>query len=96
MSTPATEEPSLLTILVRSVVAAGVLSAGTAVRRAASTAGAYFVVAILFAVSLCFLTFGGYLALSLAIGSIHASLIIGCVYLFLGLIAALVLQARRR
>jgi hypothetical protein len=96
MSAPATEGSSLLTLLARSVVAAGALSAGTAVRHAASAAGAYFVVAVLFAVSLCFLTFAGYFAMSAAIGSIHASLIMGCVYLFLGLIAALVLQMRRR
>ena len=96
MSTPATEGPSLLALLARSVAAVGALSAGTAARRAASTAGGYLVVAILFSVSLCFLTFAGYLALSLAMGSIQASLIVGCVYLFLGLIAALVLQARRR
>ena len=37
------------------------------------------VVAALFAVSLCFLTFSGYRAISLALGSIYASLIIGCV-----------------
>ena len=54
------------------------------------------VVAVLFAVSLCFLTFAGYRALSLAMGSIQASLIVGCAYLFLALVAALVLQVRRR
>lgn len=96
MSTPASDSPSLLAILARSVAAVGALSAGTAARRAASTAGGYLVVAILFAVSLCFLTFAGYHAMSLALGSIQASLIVGCIYLFLGLIAALVLQARQR
>lgn len=97
MSTPSTDDgPSLLTTLARSVVAIGALTAGTAVRNAASTAGGYLVVAILLAVSLCFLTFAGYSAIALAMGSIHASLIVGCVYLFLGLIAALVLQVRRR
>ena len=95
MSAPASDGPSLLTTLVQSVVAMGALSAGTAARRAASEAGGYLVVAILFVVSMCFLTFAGYRALSLAMGSVQASLIVGCVYLFLGLTAALVLQARR-
>ena len=65
-------------------------------RRAASTASGYAIVALLFAVSLCFLTFAGYRALELAMGSIQASLIVGCAYLFLALVAALVLQVRRR
>lgn len=96
MSAPETESPSLLMILARSVAAVGALSAGTAARRAASTAGSYLAVAVLFAVSLCFFTVAGYQAMAAAMGSIHASLIVGCAYLFLGLIAALVLQARRR
>jgi hypothetical protein len=53
------------------------------------------VVAGLFAVSLCFLTFAGYRAISLTLGSIYASLIVGCAYLVAGLIAALILQGRR-
>lgn len=96
MSPPASEGSSLLMDLVKSLAALGALSAGTAVRRAVSTAGGYVVVGILLAVSLCFLTFAGYRALSLAMGSIHASLIVGCAYLFAALIAALVLQMRRR
>jgi hypothetical protein len=96
MSAPATEGPSLLTMLVRSVAAVGALSAEAAARRAAATAAGYLVVALLFAASLCFLTFAGYQAISLAMSSVHASLIVGCAYLFLGLVAALVLQARRR
>ena len=96
MSAPASEGSSLLTDLVKSLAALGALSAGAAVRRAASTVGGYVVVGILLAVSLCFLTFAGYRALSLAMGSIHASLIVGCAYLFAALIAALVLQMRRR
>jgi hypothetical protein len=58
--------------------------------------GGYMVVAALFGVSLCFLTFSGYRAISLAMGSIYASLIVGCVYLVVGLVATLILQARRR
>lgn len=96
MSAPATEGTSLLMVLAKSLAAIGALSAGTAARRAASTAGGYVVVAVLFAVSLCFLTFAGYHALSVAIGTIHASLIVGCTYLFLALVTALVLQMRRR
>ena len=82
--------------LLKSLAALGALSAGTAVRRAASTAGGYLVVGVLLVVSLCFLTFAGYRALSLAMGSIHASLIVGCAYLFAALLAVLVLQVRRR
>ncbi|WP_170302822.1 hypothetical protein [Reyranella soli] len=82
--------------LVKSLAAFGALSVGTAVRRAASTVGGYLVVGILLAVSLCFLTLAGYRALSQAMGSIHASLIVGCAYLFAALLAALVLQVRRR
>ena len=90
------ERSSLLVDLLKSLAALGALSAGTAVRRGASTVGGYFVIGILLAVSLCFLTFAGYRALSLAMGSIHASLIVGCAYLFAALLAALVLQMRRR
>ena len=96
MSAPTSEGSSLLMDLVKSLAALGVLSASTAIRRAVSTAGGYVVVGILLAVSLCFLTFAGYRALSVAMGSIHASLIVGCAYLFTALIAALVLQMRRR
>lgn len=96
MSTSASDSPSLLTVLARSVAAVGALSIGAAAQRAVSTAGGYLVVAILFGVSLCFLTFAGYLAMSVALGSILASLIVGCAYLFLALITALVLQVRRR
>jgi drug/metabolite transporter (DMT)-like permease len=95
MSAPS-EGSSLLVSLVKSLAAIGALSAGDAARRAASTAGSYAIVALLFAVSLCFLTFAGYRALELATGAIQSSLIVGCAYLFLALVAALVLQIRRR
>jgi hypothetical protein len=91
-----TERSSLVADLVKSLATLGALTAGTAVRRAASTAAGYLVVGILLAVSLCFLTFAGYRALSFAMGSIHAALIVGCAYLFAALVAALVLQVRRR
>ena len=90
------EGSSLLADLLKSLASLGALSVGTAVRRAALSVGGYVVVGILFAVSLCFLTFAGYGALSLAMGSINASLIVGCAYLFAALLAALVLQLRRR
>ncbi len=96
MTAPATEGSSLLTVLARTLAAFGALSAGAAARRTASTVGGYVAVVILLATSLGFLTFAGYRALSLAIGSVHASLIVGCAYLFLALVAALILQARRR
>ena len=86
----------MLADLLKSLASLGALSVGTAVRRAALSVGGYVVVGILFAVSLCFLTFAGYGALSLAMGSINASLIVGCAYLFAALLAALVLQVRRR
>ena len=91
-----TDRSSLLADLVKSLSTLGALYASTAIRRAASTVGGYIVVGILLAVSLCFLTFAGYRALSLALGSINASLIIGCAYLFVAVLVALVLQMRRR
>lgn len=96
MSAPSADGSSLLTVLVKSLATVVALSAGTAARRAVSTASGYGVVAILFIVSLCFLTFAGYSALQSAIGGVHASLIVGCAYLFLALVATLVLQVRRR
>ena len=96
MSPPSQDGSSLLTALVKSLAAIGALSVGAAARRAASTAGGYAIVALLFAVSLCFLTFAGYRALELAMGSIQASLIVGCAFLFLALVSALALQVRRR
>lgn len=96
MSAPSQDGSSLLTVLVKSLAAVATLSVGAAAQRAASTAGGYAIVALLFAVSLCFLTFAGYRALDVAMGGIQASLIVGCAYLFLALVAALVLQIRRR
>jgi drug/metabolite transporter (DMT)-like permease len=96
MSVPSQDGSSLLTALVKSLAAVGALSVGATARRAASTAGGYAIVALLFAASLGFLTFAGYHTLELAMGGIQASLIVGCAYLFLALVAALVLQIRRR
>ena len=47
-------------------------------------------------VSLCFLTFAGYQAISLTLGSIYAALIVGSAFLVGGLVATVVVQARRR
>jgi hypothetical protein len=91
-----TPEPSLLAVLARSLVMVGSVVAANAGRRAASMVVGYAVVGGLFAVSLCFLTLSGYRAISLALGSIYGSLIVGCVYLVAGLVAAVVLQSRRR
>lgn len=96
MTGPGTEAPSILATLVKSLAVFGAVAAGNAGRRAASMVGGYVVVAALFGVSLCFLTFSGYRAISLAMGSIYASLIVGCVYLVVGLVATLILQARHR
>lgn len=95
MSDNAPEGPSIAGVLAKSVALFAAVVAGGAVRRAGATVGGYVVVAILFVVSLCFLTFAGYGALSQAMGSILASLIVGCGYLLVALVAALVLQARR-
>ena len=96
MSERNTEEPTLLAVLAKSLAIVGSAVAANAGRRAASSIAGFAVVAGLFTVSLCFLTFAGYRAISLTLGSIYASLIVGCVYLVAGLIAALVLQGRRR
>ena len=56
----------------------------------------YGLVAGLFGVNLCFLTFAGYQAASLTLGSIYAALIVGSAFLVGGLIATVVVQARRR
>jgi hypothetical protein len=82
--------------LVKTLVAVATLSAGTAARRAVATACGYGVVASLCAVSLGFLTFAGYRALQSAMGSVYASLIVGVAYLLMALVAALLLQLRRR
>jgi hypothetical protein len=96
MSSAGTEGPSIVAVLVKSLALAGAVTAANVGRRAASMVGGYLVVAGLFGISLCFLTFSGYRAISLAMGSIYASLIVGCVYLVAGLVATLILQARRR
>ena len=96
MSSAGSETSSVLLALAKSVALYGAIAAANAGRRAAAVVAGYLVVAALFAASLCFLTFSGYRAISLALGSIYASLIVGCVFLVVGLTVALILQGRRR
>ena len=96
MSDRDSEPNSVLLALAKSLALFGAMAAANAGRRISAMVAGYVLVAGMFAASLCFLTFSGYRAISQAMGSIYASLIIGCIYLVLGLIAALVLQVRRR
>lgn len=96
MSAPGPEPTSLLASLLKSLVLIGSAAAGSAVQRTASTIMAHLFVAGLFGISLGFLTFSGHAALTAAIGSILASLIVGGAYLFAGLVAMLFVQSRYR
>jgi hypothetical protein len=96
MSGRADEGTPLLAVVVRSLAAVAGVAAANAGRQAVLSVAGYLVVAGLFVASLCFLTAAGHGAISLALGSIHASLIIGCAYLVAGLAAALVVAIRRR
>jgi hypothetical protein len=95
MSGQTEESTPLLAVVVRSLAAVAGVAAANAGRRAAVAAAGYLVVAGLFVASLCFLTAAGHAAISLALGGIYSSLIVGCVYLVAGLLAALVLAIRR-
>jgi len=96
MSGRTDESTPLLAVLVRSLAAVAGVAAANAGRRAAVAAAGYLIVAGLFVASLCFLTAAGHAAISLALGGIYSSLIVGCVYLVAGLLFALVLAIRRR
>jgi hypothetical protein len=96
MSGRTDESTPLLAVLVRSLAAVAGVAAANAGRQAAVAAAGYLIVAGLFVASLCFLTAAGHAAISLALGGIYSSLIVGCVYLVTGLLAALVLAIRRR
>ena len=96
MSGQTEESTPLLAVLVRSLAAVAGVAAASAGRRAAVAAAGYLIVAGLFVASLCFLTAAGHAAISLALGGIYSSLIVGSVYLVAGLLAALVLAIRRR
>ena len=92
----ASETGSLLVALARSLatVGTGVLVASG--RRLAAVVAAYVFVGLLLAVSLAFLTLSAYRAIAVSLGDVYAPLIVGCIYLVAGLIAALVVQMRRR
>lgn len=92
----ASETGALVFALARSAatLGAGVLIASG--RRLAATVAAYLLVGLLLAVSLAFLTLSAYRAIMVSVGEVYAPLIVGCVYLVAGLIAALVAQMRRR
>lgn len=86
----------MINTLARAVALGGGAIIGGTMQRAAVSAVAYLSAVLLFGVSLCFLTLAAYRALSEGIGETWASLIVGCAYLFAGLIALLILQSRRR
>ena len=92
----ASESGALLVALIRSATTLGVSLLVASGRRFAATLVAYLLVGLLFAVSLAFLTLSAYRAIMVSIGDVYAPLIVGCVYLLAGLIAALVTQMRRR
>ena len=92
----ASETGALLVALARSLatVGAGILVASG--RRVAATLAACLLVGMLLAVSLAFLTLAAYRAIVASVGDVYAPLIVGCFYLVAGLVAALVVQMRRR
>lgn len=92
----ASETGALLVALARSLatVGAGILVASG--RRVAATLAACLLVGMLLAVSLAFLTLSAYRAIVASVGDVYAPLIVGCFYLVAGLVAALVVQMRRR
>lgn len=96
MSTAAPEGSSVLAAVAKAIALFGAVAAGNAARRTGSMVAGYGLAAGLFGVSLCFLTFAGYQAISLALGGIYAALIVGSAFLVGGLIATVVVQARRR
>lgn len=96
MSEPAGEGPSSSAVLLRALAAVAGVVAANAGRRFGTAMAGYLVVAGLFVASLCFLTLAGYRAIALSLGEIYAALIVGCVYLGIGLIVALFLAIRRR
>jgi hypothetical protein len=66
-----------------------------AARRAAISATGLLLCAALLVASLAFFTLAAYRALAEAVGTIHAPLIVGGVYLVLALAGLLIVQSRR-
>jgi hypothetical protein len=91
-----TREGPVLLALAKSAALYGTAIAAIAGRRVATTVAGYLIVFGLFAVSFCFLTLSGYRAISQALGDVYAALIVGCIYLMVGLVAMLVMQFRHR
>ena len=77
MISPGSEGSSLLAAVAKSIALFGAVAAGNAARRTGAVVAGYGLAAGLFGVSLCFLTFAGYQAISLTLGSIYAALIVG-------------------
>ena len=96
MSETDKETHTMISTIAKAVALGGGAIVGGAMQRAAVSAVAYLSAAVLFGISLCFITFAAYRALSERIGETGASLIVGCAFLFAGLVALLVLQSRRR
>jgi hypothetical protein len=90
------ENSSIPTLLLRTLAAVAGVAAANAARRVAVSAVGYLVVAGLFVVSACFLTLAGYRAIAQDLGAVYAALIVGCAYLGVGLLVALLLALRRR
>lgn len=92
----ASETGTLLLALARSVLTLGGGILVASGRRIAGTLAACLFVVLLLTVSLGFLTLSGYRAILASVGPVYAPLIIGCLYLVAGLVAALVVLMRRR
>lgn len=92
----ASETGALLVALAKSVAAVGTGVVVASGRRLAATVAAYVVVGLLLAVSLAFLTLSAYRAIAASLGDVYAPLIVGCLYLVAGLVAALIVLMRRR
>jgi hypothetical protein len=90
------EGGSSMAALLRTLSAVAGIAAANAGRRFGVAVAGYLVVAALFAVSVFFLTLAGYRAIALALGDVYAALIVGCAYLGVGLLTALLLAIRRR
>ena len=65
-------------------------------RRAVMTLTGYLMVGALMVAGLLFLTLAGYSALSQALGSVTAALIVGGTYIVMSLVALMALQLARR
>jgi len=92
----ASETGALLVALAKSVAAVGTGVLVASGRRLAATVAACIVVGLLLAVSLAFLTLSAYRAIAASLGDVYAPLIVGCLYLVAGLVAALIVLLRRR